>query len=71
MTRKKIITISSCYECPNRDKWECECLLNNSKRHPVKNIPKWCPLPDAIDWHKKYEDLLNNYKDEIEKNNLR
>ena len=54
---KLIQTIRCCDECPQLDKYEdgtLHCFDNGKKIKKPKegywiDIPKWCPLPDAVE----------------------
>lgn len=40
----RLLPITTCYQCHHRDTTKCLCLLADNRRHPVTEIPNWCPL---------------------------
>lgn len=49
----KVIEISSCRGCPNREMHHCKRISSRNEYKPIEDldkIPKWCPLKDLIDY---------------------
>jgi hypothetical protein len=50
--KNKMVVIDCCTQCPNYFRYGhingYECVLKyNNRIDDTKNIPAWCPLPDA------------------------